>query len=442
MARPTYAVILAFLSFLLPLCLVEAALLPLPMNDSWFTAPEGWIDKAPGTVLRVRASAYDWPLKVQNASDVFQVLFRSTDSVGNDSWAVTTVFVPECASKVINRNRSLPTWPGRTCGEGMIVYGVPYDTVNPNAVPSYLLQFNEPYGDVSLLLRRGWFVSVPDYEGPKAAFTAGMQAGYATLDSVRAVLSAGPAFGLSKNASVGMWGYSGGGGATGFAAEIMSEYAPELIPRTKGIIIGGPPANCARSVDMINKREVAGLIVASMLGITTPRPAAFRAILDQVKTEGPFNITGFVKGYGMTGLEALFWFYNQDIWEYFKNGRASVWTDELVQIYEEDGIMGRHGTPPVPIYVYSAINDGFGYIEDLDEAVDNYCKGGVPQLLYHRNTVGAHNDELFTGRQRALDFLGKVLDGDKHLMGPMVLPEKGCQVLNITETLGDLTKVR
>jgi hypothetical protein len=55
-------------------------------------------------------------------------------------------------------------------------------------------------------LNEGWIVSTPDWEGPNSTFIEGFQAGQATLDSVRAVLSSGSIAGVKSDAQVQMWG--------------------------------------------------------------------------------------------------------------------------------------------------------------------------------------------------------------------------------------------
>jgi len=70
--------------------------------------------------------------------------------------------------------------------------------------------------DIAEALSRGWWVNVPDFEGPLASFGAGVQEGHATLDSVRAVLSAG--LGVDMDSRYAMWGYSGGS----LASEVRS----------------------------------------------------------------------------------------------------------------------------------------------------------------------------------------------------------------------------
>ena len=66
-------------------------------------------------------------------------------------------------------------------------------------------------------------------------------------------------------------------------------------------------------------------------------------------------------------------------------------------------------------------------INDTDVLVKYYCDQGA-NVLFHRNLWGGHNDELRNGRQRALDFVGDVLDGTNVLKAP----EKGCETVNLT----------
>ena len=53
-----------------------------------------------------------------------------------------------------------------------------------------------------------------DYERIASAFAVGRQEGFAVLDSLRVALSYAP-LGISKNAELGTYGYSGGAIATG-----------------------------------------------------------------------------------------------------------------------------------------------------------------------------------------------------------------------------------
>ena len=102
----------------------------------------------------------------------------------------------------------------------LLSYQIAEDAAWVNCAPSYALQegsnlLDGGSGSAEILLiiaalDQGWIVNTPDYEGPQAAFTSGIQAGQATLDSVRAALASGSITGVSSSATYQMWGYSGG----------------------------------------------------------------------------------------------------------------------------------------------------------------------------------------------------------------------------------------
>ena len=64
-----------------------------------------------------------------------------------------------------------------------------------------------------------------------------MQAGYSSLDSIRAVKQSGNITGLSKDPIITLYGYSGGAVAGEFSAELQPIYAPEL--NIAGAAVGG-----------------------------------------------------------------------------------------------------------------------------------------------------------------------------------------------------------
>jgi hypothetical protein len=104
-------------------------------------------------------------------------MYRTTDSLGNPEAAVTTVIVPYN--------------PDTT---KLLSYQIAEDGSWLNCAPSYGLQEGSNFLDadtsgIELLLiiaalDQGWVVNIFDYKGPQAAFTSGIQAGQATLDSV------------------------------------------------------------------------------------------------------------------------------------------------------------------------------------------------------------------------------------------------------------------
>lgn len=185
-----------------------------PLQDPWYSAPDGFESAKPGDVLRIREAPGNLTSLASNCSAAYNILYRTTNSQYKPDWAVTTVFVPVADSAA-----------------ALLSYQIPYDSAWLDASPSYALYTSDGTRsllDISTGLSSGWFVNVPDYEGPLASFTAGVQSGHATIDSIRATFNANETLGLYVNARYALWGYSGGALASEWAAELAVQYAPEV----------------------------------------------------------------------------------------------------------------------------------------------------------------------------------------------------------------------
>ena len=247
-----------------------------PSQDPFYTAPLDYASAAPGAILRVRATPGNLTSVIANSSSAYNILYRTTDSHYKPSWAVTTLFIPLSTS-----NETSYTWNGTRSGTALLSYQYPYDSPDVDASPSYAL-YSDPYTDVEAALGRGWYVNVPDYEGPLAAFGAGVQAGHATLDSVRAVLSSD--LGPTPSTRYAMWGYSGGSIASEWAAELQVQYAPEL--NFSGAVLGGLVPNGSTVFAAVNRQYFAGLIPLATLGFTRQFPEAYKFLVSKLKSTG------------------------------------------------------------------------------------------------------------------------------------------------------------
>lgn len=402
-----------------------AAALP-PSQDPWYLPPADFESTAPGTILRIRPDPTNLTGMLANCSGAYNILYRSTDASSKPSWAVTTLLLP-----------AFPRAPGDAAH--LISYQIPYNSADVDASPSATLHLYGPNNglqglpdlspDLVWILNQGWFLSIPDFEGPSAAFGAGLRAGHAVLDSVRAVLASDHMPGTAATARCGLGGYSGGSLASVFAAELAPAYAPELA--FAGLAVGGVISNATQALLAANGSPAAALVPAGTLGITAEFPAAREALLGLLRTEGPRNVTGYLaasKGrIDQTG--ALFAF--QDIGEYFVDGLAAMTQPcPLAKVFAENGQMGVHGTPQMPVFVFQAINDEIASIQGTERLVQKYCDAGA-NILFQRNTVGDHNSETGNGMPRAMAFLMEAFAGQ---LGPK-FPSKGCRVENVTVDL-------
>lgn len=223
-----------------------------PSEDPWYTAPDGYEDASPGEVLRNRTALGNLVSMVgSNCSAAYNLLYRTTASQGNATFAVTTVLIPKKAAAT----------------NALLSYQIPYDSAYINASPSYAL-YQGVDNDIRVALGKGYYVTVPDYEGPLASFTAGHMSGYATLDAVRATLNAAGMYNLPDDSLYATWGYSGGALATEWAAELQVDYAPEL--DFAGSAMGGLTPNVSSVLMSINAKAAAGL--APVRRCTLPEP--------------------------------------------------------------------------------------------------------------------------------------------------------------------------
>ncbi|WP_030722400.1 lipase family protein [Streptomyces sp. NRRL S-237] len=217
-------------------------------------APAAATAPAPGDVVSSAPSAFH-PLPGQpTGTKAWKIHYRSTTADGVPNIVSGTVIVPQ---------------DGRTGPRPLVTYAVGTVGMGDSCAPSD----NLPRGTameanlIQQLTLRGWAVVVTDYEGLGTpgvhTYTVGPSAGHAVLDAARAARRL-PEAGLSANGPVGIMGYSQGGQAGSWAAELQGSYAPEL--QVKGTAIGGVPADLLKVAEFNNGSYGSGLIFMAAAG--------------------------------------------------------------------------------------------------------------------------------------------------------------------------------
>jgi len=138
-------------------------------------------------------------------------------------------------------------------------------------------------------------VAMTDYQGlgtpGEHSYIVGPAMGHAVLDVARAA-SRIPFSGLTASAPVGIWGYSEGGAAAGWAAELQPTYAPEL--NLRGVAAGGVPAQLTDVAHALDGTIGFGFLASAAIGFDAAYPelhldtwlnAAGRSALADVKTQ-------------------------------------------------------------------------------------------------------------------------------------------------------------
>jgi hypothetical protein len=142
-----------------------------------------------------------------------------------------------------------------------------------------LATLNVPSADYSTLdhhrfLLHGVSVVITDYLGQGTPgvpeYLVGSSEGRNALDALRAAQQVENA-GLSRQSPVGISGYSQGGQAAAWAAELQPTYAPELDLR--GVLAGGVPTDMWTEVHHLSGNPVgAGFAIATLVGLDTAYP--------------------------------------------------------------------------------------------------------------------------------------------------------------------------
>lgn len=349
----------------------------LPAKDPFYAPPPGFEHSQPGTVLRSRDVELAFFGLIPQRFTATQLLYRTTDLNGRPQATVTTVIVP-----------TEPT-PEGPCP--IVSYQCAIDAVADRCFPSYALrrrakavgalaQFE--FVLVAATLAEGWAVSVPDHEGPQGLWGAPHEPGYHILDGVRAALSY-DRLGLSPDAPVGLWGYSGGGLATAWAAEECADYAPEL--NIVGAVLGSPVADLGHAFRRLNGSIYSGLPTMVVAALTHIYPDLDRIIQEHATEEGRALLARIEK---MTTVHAVLCLAGKDMGKLIDQPLEQILQMPQVQ-HVFDSIKLGTSAPTPPILVVQAVHDRIVSVDDIDVLTDTYASGGA-KVTYHRDMFSEH----------------------------------------------------
>ena len=349
----------------------------IPAKDPFYEAPPGFEHARPGTVLRSRDVELAFMGLVPQKFTATQLLYRTTDLNDLPQATATTVIVPaERAAK-----GPIP----------LVSYQVAIDAVASRCFPSYALrrgakavgalaQFE--FFLVAAALAEGWAVSVPDHEGTKGMWGAPYEPGYHVLDGVRAALQY-ERLGLSPDAPVGLWGYSGGGLATAWAAEVSGSYAPEL--NIVGAVLGSPVADLGHAFRRLNGSFYSGLPGMVVAALTHIYPELDKVIQEHATEEGKAMLVRIEK---MTTAHAVLRFIGMDMAKLVDQPLEQILqTPEVQHVF--DSIKLGTAVPTPPVLIVQAVHDRIVSVDDIDDLTHTYQSGGA-SVTYHRDLFSEH----------------------------------------------------
>ncbi|CCQ14020.1 Triacylglycerol lipase [Rhodococcus sp. AW25M09] len=344
-----------------------------PEDDPFYSAPEGYDAARPGTILKVRPVEVAMLGRVRQRVDAWQLLYRTVDLDGLAQASVTTVLRPQNAEPVL------------------LSYQCAIDGVASSCFPSYALRRgSRAFGAVPQFefllvlhaLRRGWTISIPDHEGPEGHWGAPKEPGFCTLDAIRAVLSFEP-LALHESTPVALWGYSGGGLATSWAAEMAPEYAPEI--ELVGAALGSPVGDPGSAFTRLNATLHAALPLLVVAGLRRTYPELDRIVRQYVNEDG---MRIFDSAESMTTVRAVIRLARHDLDDYIDVPLADLLAlPEIVQIFQD--IQPGRTAPTVPLLVVQSVHDQIIAIDDVDGQVDRYNDAGA-HVTYLRDRLSEH----------------------------------------------------
>ncbi|CAH6722315.1 putative lipase 1 [[Candida] jaroonii] len=397
-----------------------------PEDDSFYQPTDNFEHEEPGTILKIRKAPYQmksihFPV---NVSNVWQILVRSEDALGNASAVVSTLFEP------YNSNNSR-----------LVSYHVAEDAPNVNCGPSFAFAgggFSSVVTKLEMILIQsalnfGYYVLVPDYEGPLSAFTVGPTAGYSILNSIRGVLQTDNVTNLSPDADVVLWGFSGGSFASSWAAGLAPTYAEDLSSNLKGCALGGWLTNITSMFEIIEGSIFVGLTPNAIAGMTNQFPEFETYIQSQLTDD---RKKSYEEVYGFCLSDSIVNYVFTDFFtgnrKYFRNG-WKMFEDAAFKKFLDISILGTNETdhikPDIPIFLFHGEKDEIVPYKDSQRVYDVWCneKDGMDSFEFASSTSSGHLLEVFEGSGAALEFIQRVFEG-KELV-------KGCKKTSRTTNL-------
>jgi hypothetical protein len=353
----------------------------LPSDDPFYQPPPGFQHAEPGTVLRSRDVELAFLGLIPQPARAVQLLYRTMDMNGEPEATVTTVIVPAELA------------PGQSCP--LLSYQCAIDAMTSRCFPSYALRRRaKALGSLSqfefLLINacvaEGWAVSVPDHEGIRGLWGAPYEPGYRVLDGIRAALSSERlelSAGASSKAPIGLWGYSGGGLASAWAAEMCGEYAPDL--DIVGAVLGSPVGDLGHTFRRLNGGFLAGLPALVVAALAHIYPDLDRMIREHANEEGRALLEALEK---MTTVEAVLKMAGKNMGDYLDEPLEDILsTPEITYVF--DSIKLGAAVPTPPVLIVQAVHDYLIDVHDIDELADAYSAGGA-RVTYHRDAFNEH----------------------------------------------------
>ena len=230
-------------------------------SKSFYEPPDPLPPGLPGDLIRVEPmDAYLAPT-VRLRARAWRVLYRSTSATGEPTAVSGTVMLPARA----RAGRPRP----------LLGYAVGTHGIGDGAAPSRLLGRGLEWeaGLMAMVLARGWAIAITDYQGLGTpgdhTYMVGRALGPNVLDVMRAARTLAPSE-LPVDGPAAILGYSEGGAAAGWAAQLQPTYAPDLA--LAGVAAGAAAANVESAGPTVERTFFSFFIAYGGIGYAAAYP--------------------------------------------------------------------------------------------------------------------------------------------------------------------------
>ncbi|KAJ8143553.1 hypothetical protein OY671_003311 [Metschnikowia pulcherrima] len=382
-----------------------------PSEDEFYRIPYNISDYNEGDIVKWR----DAPQMIRsllfpiNVEEAWQFMVRSTNSQGEATGIVGTLLKPYDAD------------PSRA-----VVYSFAEDSASPDCAPSYSILFGASINTVVLqaestfmnvLLTKGWYVIVVDYEGPNAAFLAARLAGMATLDSIRGALSTEAKTNLAPSAKVALWGFSGGSIPTSWAALLQPSYAPDLENNLVGAAFGGWVSNITRTMTFLEGGIFSGFVASGIVGLVSEYPNVSDEMwknVDQNKIEKLNETVSQCLIQTLLSFPFSDFFSGDDPYfpKFFEISEVNaMWADNIITVKSDAGV------PKIPLFLYHGKPDEIVPFENAEEGFEVLCDWGVESFEFSASNSSGHIVEYIEGAGAALKWIEDRFQGSPAVSG-------------------------
>lgn len=333
----------------------------------------------PGTLVEAD------PVDAPPGASAWRVVFHSRSAAGDDVAVTGLVIAP--AGEVV------PGEPPRP----VVAWGHPTTGTADACAPSARGPAEVPIAEAAVA--QGWTVVAPDFEGLGVEgphpYLVGDSAGHTMLDAVRAATQL-EGTGATAASPVLLWGFSQGGQAALFAAELAPTYAPELDVR--GVAAVAPVADPRAFWDRAAARDdQVGVAVTIAYGMAAAHPDLDPA---EVLTAGALDDLDLLEQGCIGEVVAAF----------------TRPVDEVVQPLDEQGAWAAvlaanqtgHRPSAAPVLLVQGTADDIVFPETTDVVANRTCRHGGP-VAYERVEGAGHGD---IPPERVLPWLQARLAGD------------------------------